>query len=229
MPSRPWWLLLLLLSAGCSTGNESQRYRGDYTFGHEVSIFCPQINAQCYWLGPDTSQAVRAELKTLYEEIKPGLYKPVCVVIEGKIDRDTARNGFAADYDGLINITRLHGDCDASAVVTPGDLNHHRWFLVEHNGVAIDVKLDLVVLDFGERLFVEVSEACRKLSGFAELDDNRIAFARLEAKQSDCDTSPTVEPLFTQQDFWQVSLVGREILLLKNGRTRLGFKKHDWR
>jgi putative lipoprotein len=32
MPSQPWWLLLFLLSAGCSTGTDSQRYRGDYTF-----------------------------------------------------------------------------------------------------------------------------------------------------------------------------------------------------
>ena len=229
MPSRPWWLLLLLLSAGCSAGNESQRYRGDYTFGHEVNIFCPQINAQCYWLGPDTSQAVRAELKAPYEEKKSGLYKPVCVVIEGKIDRDSARNGFAADYDGLITITRVHGDCDSSTAITPGDLNHHRWVLVEHNGIAIDANLDPVLLDFGERLFVEVSEACQKLSGFVQLDDNRIAFARLEARQLDCDPSPAAEPLFTQQDSWQVSLVGQEILLLENSRKRLGFKKHDWR
>ena len=115
MPSQPWWLLLLLLSAGCSAATESQRYRGDYTFGHEVNIFCPQINTQCYWLGPGTSQAMRAELKALYQAKTSGLYKPVCVVIEGFIDKDTPRSGFAADFDGLINITRLHGDCDTSA------------------------------------------------------------------------------------------------------------------
>jgi hypothetical protein len=140
MPSQPWWLLLLLLSAGCSAGIGSLRYRGDYTFGHEVNIFCPQIDAQCYWLGPDTSQAVRAELKALYQEKKPGLYKPVCMMIEGKIDIDSARNGFAADFDGLINITRLNGDCDTSAAITPGDLNHHRWVLVEYNGLALEAK-----------------------------------------------------------------------------------------
>jgi hypothetical protein len=147
-------LLLLLLSAGCSAGTESQRYRGDYTNGHEVNIFCPQINSQCYWLGPDTSQPMRAELKALYGEKKPGLYKPVCVVIEAKMDRDTARTGFAADYDGLMTITSLVGDCDTSAAVTRDDLNHHRWVLVEHNGIAIDAKFDPVVLDFGERLWV---------------------------------------------------------------------------
>ena len=111
MPLRPWWLLLLLLSAGCSAATESQRYRGDYTFGHEVNTFCPQINSQCYWLGPDTSQAVREQLKALYQQEKTGLYKPVCMVVEGVIDQDTPRDGFAADYDGLITITALEGDC----------------------------------------------------------------------------------------------------------------------
>lgn len=229
MQSQPWWLLLLLLSAGCSAATESQRYRGDYTFGHEVNTFCPQINSQCYWLGPDTGQAVRAELKALYQAKTPGLYKPVCMVIEGKIDRDTARIGFAADYDGLITITTLVGDCDANDAVTPGDLNHHRWDLVEHNGIAIDAKHDPVVLDFGERLFVEISEACRKLSGFAELDNNRIAFDRLEAVDLDCDMRPSVEPLFMQLLSWRISLEGREALLLENSRAKLGFKKHDWR
>jgi hypothetical protein len=47
----------------------------------------------------------------LYQQKKTGLYKPVCMVVEGVIDRDTPRDGFAADYDGLITITLLEGDC----------------------------------------------------------------------------------------------------------------------
>ena len=213
----------------CAASGQEEAYRGDYTFGHEVNTFCPQINSQCYWLGPDTRQTVREQLKTLYQKKSTGLYKPVCVMIEGKIDRDTARTGFAVDYDGLITITRLVGDCDSSSAITPGDLNHHRWVLVEHNGIAIEAKLHPVLLDFGERMFVEVSDACRKLSGFVVLDDNRIAFNRLEVTQLDCDTSPTTEPLFTQQDSWQVSLEGHEALLLENSHAKLGFKKDDWR
>ena len=37
------------------------------------------------------------------------------IVIEGIVDRDSARDGFAADYDGLITILALVGDCDSDA------------------------------------------------------------------------------------------------------------------
>jgi hypothetical protein len=102
---------LLVLLAGCAAQAGSERLRGDYVFGHEVNVFCPEINSQCYWLGPGTSQAVRRRLEALYQEKNAELYKPVCIVIDGAIDRDSPRSGFAADYDGLIDVEMVVGDC----------------------------------------------------------------------------------------------------------------------
>lgn len=109
-----------------SAAAQGEPLRGDYTFGHEVNTFCPVTNSQCYWLGSKTSPAARDQLKQIYESKKPGLYQPVCVVVEGVVDRDSPRDGFASDYDGLIHIETVSGACDDQALITPGDLNHAR-------------------------------------------------------------------------------------------------------
>ena len=107
----PTILLLPALLAGCTTSAQGERLRGDYTLGHEVNIFCPQPGSQCFWLGPHSSRAARADLREIYRQKNPGLYKPVCVLVEGVIDRASARDGFAADYDGLIDIEAVVGPC----------------------------------------------------------------------------------------------------------------------
>jgi len=231
MSSRVPWLLLLLLSTGCSastTGTESQRYRGDYTWGHEVNNFCPAINSQCYWLGPDTSQALRDQLKALYEQKRSGLYKPVCMIVEGYIDRETPRDGFAADYDGLITITALEGACTGNAAVVPSDLNHRRWVLSAIDGRAIDAADLPAVLDFGERLFVEGSEGCQRFNGFAELSGNRIKFDKVEFDHSGCSAGDLATTLFRDRSAWRARLVG-DALVLSDGVAHLAFTPDDWR
>jgi hypothetical protein len=57
--------MVMLSISSCSANSEVQRYRGSYTWGHEVNSFCPQINSQCYWLSPITSQVIRERLKQL--------------------------------------------------------------------------------------------------------------------------------------------------------------------
>ncbi len=220
---------MLLSPLGCSAATESQRYRGDYTWGHEVNSFCPAINSQCYWLAPDTSPAVRDQLKALYQKEKAGLYKPVCVIVEGIIDRDSPRDGFAADYDGLITITALEGECDDSAAITPGDLNHRRWVLAAIDGRAVDTADAPIVLDFGERLFVEGREGCQRFSGFAELNGNQIAFAKVEFDRSGCDTGIPEAVLFSANISWQVALRDRDGLILSNTDTSLDFGRDAWR
>lgn len=220
---------LLIMLASCAVSADGQRYRGAYTYGHEVNIFCPEVNSHCYWLGPRTSQAVRARLKALYQEKKPGLYKPVCVVVDAVIDRDSPRDGFAADYDGLININAVLGACDTAAVITPGELNHRRWVLVEHDGIAVDAKFNPMVLDFGERLFVEITDGCRRFSGFAELDVDRIRFDRIEPDLSACEGGGPPSNLVSAGSAWQVVLEERNRLELDSGDNRLVFRRDDWR
>ncbi len=102
---------LLILLVGCATSAQAERLRGEYTFGHEVNIFCPQNGSQCFWLGAHSSQAARERLREIYRDKNPGLYNPICVIVDGVIDRASARDGFAADYDGLIDIEAVVGPC----------------------------------------------------------------------------------------------------------------------
>ena len=220
-------IFVAVLSA-CATSAQGERYRGRYTFGHEVRTFCPEINSQCYWLGPGTSAEVREQLNAIYEAKKPGLYKPVCVVIEGVIDRESPRDGFAADYDGLIDITAVQGACDDSSMLVPGDLNHRRWVLAERDGLSIGDDEAPVVLDFGERLFVEVTDGCQRLSGFAILRENLLILDQLDLNRSDCDDSDLATRVFAQQFEWRVALQHGD-LELSRGATRLEFKRDDWR
>lgn len=224
-------MLLLTLASACISSNASQRYRGQYTLGHEVNIFCPQINSQCYWLSPDTDNEVRAKLKAIYQEKSPGLYKPVCVTISGVIDRNTDRSGFAADTDGLITITRVFGDCDTVDVVTEGDLQHHRWELIAVNHSAI-TKADwpvMPVLDFGERLFIEGGDGCRRFTGFAALTAKGIVFDGLEFGANRCEPDEAYEALFSIEGEWEVSIMKSHYLMLENGHLALKFGLNDWR
>jgi hypothetical protein len=64
MALTPWSKLFALSigvinSVGCIADTAAVRYRGEYTLGHEVHTFCPEINAECYWLSPKTDAQTR--------------------------------------------------------------------------------------------------------------------------------------------------------------------------
>ena len=137
----PTLLVFLILGYVLPSYADEQalRYRGEYTYGHEVNTFCPKINSQCYWLNPTTSEEIRLQLRQLSENYTNKPYQSVSVVLQGDIDRETKSDGFAADYDGLITATKVFGVCQESEIVTQGDLQHHRWILAGIAGVAIDL------------------------------------------------------------------------------------------
>ena len=224
-------LLILVNTVSCASYPVNQRYRGNYTLGHEVNMFCPEINSQCYWLSPDTDKQVRNQLKQIYQGKSPGLYKPVCVIITGEIDKDSKRTGFAIDTDGLIKITQVYGDCVSSKVVTQGDLQHHRWVLTTLDNKAIKIK-DwplLPVLDFGQRLFVEGSDGCRQFSGFARLTGESIVFNEFEFNNNQCGTDDSHSGLFLIAGVWRVSIKDSRYLILENSDASLMFSRDDWR
>lgn len=229
---KPLLLLLMLVNAvACTSVADSQRYRGNYTLGHEVNTFCPEINSQCYWLSPDTDKQIRNQLKKIYQEKSPGLYKPVCVVVTGEIDRESKRMGFAVDTDGLLTITQVFGDCDSSKVVTQGDLQHHRWVLITVDNKPINNKdwPVLPVLDFGERLFVEGGDGCQRFSGFSKLAGDQIAFDEFGFNKNQCETDLSPRRLFSIAGVWRVSITETQYLILENTESTLMFKRDDWR
>ena len=224
-------LLMLVNAAGCYSGDVEQRYRGDYTLGHEVNTFCPRINSQCYWIGPDTAQPVRDELRQVYQQHSPGLYKPLCMIVSGRIDRESPRSGFAADMDGLITVTRVYGDCDSSHIVTQGDLQHHRWILTTHNQAPVGEHDWPVVpvLDFGERMFVEGTDGCRTFNGFARLTDERIVFDNFTFGDNRCKDGRDVQGLFSIAGAWDLRTEGANTLVLEKPGMVLRFERDDWR
>ena len=225
------WPLLLVSAVACYSGSVDQRYRGDYTLGHEVNTFCPRINSQCYWIAPDTGQPVRDRLSQIYHQRSPGLYKPVCMIVSGAIDRESPRSGFAADMDGLITITKVYGDCDASETVTQGDLQHHRWVLETRNQIAVDDQnWPLVpVLDFGDRMFVEGADGCRTFNGFAVLSDERIVFDNFTFGESQCKADRDSQGLFSITGAWIIRIGEAKSLVLEASGMVLMFERDDWR
>ena len=224
-------LLLLIPALGCQAHADSRRYRGAYTLGHEVNTFCPEINSQCYWLSPDTAEPVRDQLRQIYQHKSPGLYKPVCVIIDGDIDRESERTGFAVDMDGLITIRRVYGDCNTSTAVTQGDLQHHRWLLTSVDSRPVDKTRwpVLQALDFGERLFVEGGDGCRQFSGFARLSGDQIIFSELEFSNNQCETGNTAAGALSITGAWAVTVEESRYLILKNTASVLRFERDDWR
>lgn len=227
-------LLLLLMSintVACNSSASSQRYRGDYTLGHEVNTFCPQINSQCYWLSSDTDDQVRNQLRQIYQHESPGLYKPVCLIVTAEIDTKSIRTGFAADMDGLVTIRQVHGDCVSSPVVTQGDLQHHRWVLIKADNKSIYSKAwpVLPVLDFGERLFVEGGDGCQQFNGFARLTGDQIVFDGFEFNSKRCESGRSPPGLFSITGAWNVSIKETQYLILQNTESTLMFKLDDWR
>jgi heat shock protein HslJ len=226
----------ILIMPACAS-EQITRYRGQYSFGHEVNSFCPEINSQCYWLSPDTAQQQRKQLKQLVEENTDKPYEAICVVVEGQINRDPAAKaeiGFAADYDGLFTVSRLYGLCNKPRVVTEGDLQHHRWVLESINGEKIDAAiLNNVIpeLEIGEQMMASGNSGCNRFFGKAELRENRFIIEKAATTRMMCPPAQNeMERLFLQ-------LLGQEStitidtdrnLFLETDQTQFRFRIEDW-
>jgi len=226
--------MLLAACAGSAAGDKLTRYRGNYTFGHEVSVFCPAVSSQCYWLSGNTPGELRAALRQLTEERTSSPYKPICVVVEGFIDRDSPRSGFAADYDGLVTLSRIYGPCEETAIVTQGDLQHHRWVLETINGEAlqpVEPGERIPELDFGEQMRVSGSIGCNTISGTAVLREEYFVIERLIATGRLCGPAANEPELAVQTVLGSESLIRLRpdrALVLKSSAAELRFRLQDW-
>ena len=231
------FVLCVVTAAVASSGAASGllRYRGQYTYGHEVRSFCPAINSQCYWVGAATGKSVHAALKKLATESADEPYRPLCVVIEGRIDREAKREGFSADYDGLISVTRVFGRCNETDIVTQGDLQHHRWLLHSVDDRQVDagsIGSQVPELDFGERMTVSGNTGCNRFSGQAVL---REQFFRIDPIST---TRRLCTPHLKQLEQTVLRVLGSEstisidvdrFLVLDSGQTILRFRLFDWK
>jgi heat shock protein HslJ len=221
----------LLMSAAQA---EPIRYRGEYTYGHEVNIFCPAINSQCYWLSGDTRTEVRDSLQALAAQNTSKPYEANCVVIEAEIDRDSERDGFAADYDGLITVTELFGRCDETSIVTQGDLQHHRWVLESINGRTLHddwSESDRPDLDFGEKMHVSGNAGCNHMSGRASLHGTTIRFAQMVSTLMSCspaenDIEATIQNLMANPKI-EIQ-IHDNYLILEVESISLRYRLQDW-
>jgi len=213
------------------------RYRGSYSFGHEVNSFCPEISSQCYWLSPDTTQQQRNQLRQLVEKNTDKAYEAICVVVEGQINRDPAAKaaiGFAADYDGLFTVSKLYGLCDKPRVVTQGDLQHHRWVLERVNGKKIDaLMLNNVIpeLQIGEKMMASGNSGCNRFFGKAELREDHFIIEKAATTRMMCPPEQNeMEKLFLQllgQES-KITIDADRNLFLETDETQLKFRLEDW-
>lgn len=227
---------VLLLAAGpaCAADSEVQRYRGDYTLGHEVNVFCPAINSQCYWLSPETPNGIRSMLRQLSADSQSNPYDPVCVIIEANIDRDSPRTGFAADYDGQITVSQVYGICAEVSIVTQGDLQHHRWVLEAINGQAWRPPEPGALrpeLDFGERMRVSGNAGCNGFSGAGVLRGEYFLVEALIQTRRLCG------PSLDERELLLLTVLGSEsrirlhpdkALILESPTAVLRFRLRDW-
>ena len=224
----------ITLFASSAVRAEPIRYRGEYTYGHEVNIFCPAMNSQCYWLSGDTAGEVRDALQTLAAQNTAKPYQPVCVVIDADFDRDTERDGFVADYDGLITVMKAYGRCDETSIITQGDLQHHRWVLESINGQALDVDAlqgTVPDLDFGEQMHVSGNTGCNRISGRASLHNTYIRFGQLISTMMSCspaqnDLERAIQNLLASTKI-EVEIKGNHLILQANS-VSLRFRLQDW-
>jgi len=224
------WLVLVTVftaSVPASVAASETRYRGDYIAGHEVRTFCPANASRCYWLAPGTPAAVREALSSLAAPSAEPHYPETCVVVAAEGDTESPREGFAADYDGLIDIRKVYGRCDEITLVAQGDIAHHRWVasLPEPFNSPLTPSLD-----FGQRIgngvFVSGNDGCSTFTAVVLLRD-AAEFSELELGPSNCGTIDE-QPEFDLREAGSLTLHPDDRLQLQTSSALVRFELKDW-
>lgn len=227
---------LLLTTITINAAEQVQRYRGEYTLSHDVDIFCTELNFQCYWLSSKTDQSIRQKLQLLSDQSIDKPYQSVCVVIEGEIDHDTKADSFAADYNGMIIVSKLFASCDQTNIVTQGELQHHRWELSSINGESVDLakqRANIPALDFGEHMWVSANSGCAIHSGQARLSEHKIIFSihQDSSKLINCSAEQKQQDLILKKvlnSTPEISINSDKDLFLRSGKVVLKYQLHNY-
>ncbi|WP_028773621.1 hypothetical protein [Shewanella waksmanii] len=100
------------------------RVAGRYYWGHEVSAFSPCNNQQSWWVRATPVSDTLKQQSLLLAEQRGAPYQPLYVEVSiHQIDRQSHpayQDGFAADYDAVIEIIAVH-QSDAQVPASCGD------------------------------------------------------------------------------------------------------------
>lgn len=101
-------LLSVVLLLGCRDVVPEQHFRGAYTEGFEVSEFIPCDGGRDAWLYDEEGQLRAAEsLIARQRSQRVRAYPRIYVDFYG-VDEGKCKEGFPADYDRVIRVTRLN-------------------------------------------------------------------------------------------------------------------------
>ena len=204
------------------------RFRGGYTRGHEVNAFCPALSSQCYWLDQRTPVTVRDQLSAYADTVAGSPYAATCLVVAEEVDTESPRQGFAADYDGLIHIHNVYGACGETALVTQGDISHRRWVAAAPERLPT---MQTPELDFGQRIgsgaFVSGNDGCREFTAVVLLREDVVEFSELALGPTRC-VANDEQPAFNPGEPVNLVLQPDHRLELTASGVIVGFELADW-
>lgn len=103
MRHRTLALILLLIAPGAGAADD-QRFEGRYIHSDIANTFQPCGSRQVYWV--NTSSALQMRLVKFVRTHTADRQQAVYIEFRGQL-LDKPADGFAADYDGLIEIAEL--------------------------------------------------------------------------------------------------------------------------
>ncbi|MGC9494304.1 META domain-containing protein [Vibrio genomosp. F10] len=117
-------------------------------------------------------------------------------------------------------------------VITPKDLQHHYWELVQIDGQNIVKDNDNrpVRLEVGENMTANGHAGCNNFFGQAELNENQFRIEKMGMTMKMCDdVSMNTEMVMSQVlTDWSNMTLTKDSLVLENDAHTLTFKLRDW-
>ena len=102
------WAAVIGAGIACGACASDGAMRGRLHWGHEVRSFQPCGSRSAYWVRADekTLQRLRERAEeSRAQRSKP--YPPLYLEAVGEIDTKSTREGFARDYEGVLNLREV--------------------------------------------------------------------------------------------------------------------------